>query len=61
MDSFVKYFAVFMCLIYILVGAGLIWGNGAFEVTSVYSVPIGLTLIIYGLFRAYRIYQKYFS
>ncbi|MBS1559382.1 MAG: hypothetical protein JST69_11725 [Bacteroidetes bacterium] len=61
MDSFVKYFAVFMCLIYILVGAGLIWGNGMFEVTSVYSVPIGLTLIIYGLFRAYRIYQKYFS
>ncbi|MBS1920321.1 MAG: hypothetical protein JST17_08715 [Bacteroidetes bacterium] len=50
-----------MCLIYILVGAGLIWGNGMFEVTSVYSVPIGLTLIIYGLFRAYRIYQKYFS
>ncbi|MBS1950966.1 MAG: hypothetical protein JST37_08185 [Bacteroidetes bacterium] len=61
MNSSIKYFAVLMSLLYILIGAMLVWGKEKLSISSTYSLPIGLTLIIYGLFRSYRIYQKYFS
>ncbi len=51
-----------MCLVYVLLGAGLIWGSQeVFHVTSAYSTPMGAILIVYGFFRGYRIYQKYFT
>jgi hypothetical protein len=61
MFSVVKYLAVLMCLVYVLLGAGLIWGSrDVFTVPSRYSLPMGSILIAYGLFRGYRIYLKYF-
>jgi len=61
MFSVIKYFAALMCLVYVLLGAGLIWGSREiFNVSSKYSMPMGSILIAYGILRGYRIYQKYF-
>ncbi|MBS1488573.1 MAG: hypothetical protein JST43_13395 [Bacteroidetes bacterium] len=61
MNSITKYIAALICLVYILLGAGLVWGKGAFSFSSNYSLAAGIILIAYGIFRLYRIYQKYFS
>jgi hypothetical protein len=61
MISVVKYFAALMCVVYILLGVALIWGpEEVFPVHSKYAVPMGSILIAYGVFRGYRVYQKYF-
>jgi hypothetical protein len=61
MVSMVKYFAALMCVVYLLLGAAMIWGSKeVFNVQSKYSLPMGSILIAYGLFRGYRVYQKYF-
>jgi hypothetical protein len=50
-----------MCVVYMLLGAALIWGpKEVFNLQSKYSTPVGSILIAYGLFRGYRVYQKYF-
>ncbi|HLZ16060.1 MAG TPA: hypothetical protein VKQ08_03435 [Cyclobacteriaceae bacterium] len=62
MDSVIKYFAAFMCLAYVLLGAAMIWGSKeVFNVPNKYSLPMGSILMAYGVFRGYRIYQKYFA
>jgi len=61
MEAVSKYFSALMSVIYVLVGAGLAWGTGFFRVPSAYALPMGIFLILYGLFRGYRVYQKYFS
>jgi hypothetical protein len=61
MISVVKYFAALMCVVYLLLGAAMIWGpKEIFNVQSKYALPMGSILIVYGLFRGYRVYQKYF-
>ena len=62
MISVVKYFAALICVVYILLGVALIWGpEEVFPVHSKYAMPMGSILIVYGLFRGYRVYQKYFT
>jgi hypothetical protein len=61
MISVVKYFAALVCVVYMLLGAAMIWGSKeVFNVQSKYSLPMGSILIAYGFFRGYRVYQKYF-
>lgn len=56
-----KYFEVFMCVIYATLGiAVLLMSQELFTIPAVYSIPLGSTLIAYGIFRGYRVYQKYF-
>ncbi len=60
-ESISKYFAVLMCLVYVILGAGLIWGSrDVFNVPTKYSLPMGAILMGYGFFRGYRIYLKHF-
>jgi hypothetical protein len=62
MISVVKYFAALMCVVYVILGAGIIWApKDIINSPSKYSVPMGTILIAYGLFRGYRIYLKYFT
>ena len=57
----VKYFAAVMCVVYILLGAALIWTpEEVFSLHSKYTTPMGAILIAYGLFRGYMVYQKHF-
>ena len=47
-----------------LVAAGvflLLKANTFFNMPDYYSVPLGLVLTLYGAFRGYRIYKKYFD
>jgi len=62
MESVTKYFALFMSLIYLMLGAVMLAGSPFFSnIPRKYTLAMGVLMIIYGLFRGYRTYQKYFS
>ncbi len=63
MEPVTKYFALFMSLIYVAFGAIIAWGSSSVfnKVPTKYSLPMGIILIAYGLFRGYRVYQKHFT
>ncbi|MBS1682485.1 MAG: hypothetical protein JST48_12300 [Bacteroidetes bacterium] len=62
MQSVVKYFALFMCLVYIMLGAAMASGSPLFNnISRKYTLALGCIMIVYGLFRGYRVFQKYFS
>jgi uncharacterized membrane protein HdeD (DUF308 family) len=52
-----KYFSILMAFIYVVLGI-LLLVQQAFTIK--YKVPLGIVLIVYGLFRTYSTYQKYF-
>lgn len=52
-----KYFSILMAFIYIALGI-VVLVQQSFTIT--YKVPLGIVLIVYGLFRTYSTYQKYF-
>lgn len=52
-----KYFAILMAFIYIVLGVLLLVQQ---TFTLAYKIPLGIVLIAYGLFRVYTTYQKYF-
>jgi len=55
-----KYVSIAMALIYVVVGILVLSGSEKFfQIPKPYSLPIGLTLLGYGLFRGYRLYTKY--
>ncbi len=57
-----KYMETIMAIIYIIVGALIIWRSvELFNISNTYSLPLGSMLTVYGLFRAYRIYNKYYK
>jgi hypothetical protein len=61
MESFTKYFALFMSLIYLMLGAVMLSGSPFFNtIPRKYTLVMGGIMIVYGLFRGYRTYQKYF-
>ncbi len=62
MEMVVKYFGMIMALAYIGIG-GLIIARSdeMFNITGKYAVPLGIVLIVYGIFRSYKIYQRYFQ
>ena len=62
LEVFVKYFGALMALIYVAAGVFLLLkANTFFNMPDYYSVPLGLVLTLYGAFRGYRIYKKYFD
>jgi len=62
MESVIKYFALFMSLIYLMLGAVMIGGSPIFNgIPRKYTLIMGGAMIVYGLFRGYRVYQKYFA
>lgn len=52
-----KYFSILMAFIYVVLGILLLVQQ---SFTLKYKVPLGIVLIVYGLFRTYSTYQKYF-
>jgi hypothetical protein len=62
MESVTKYFALFMSLIYLMLGAVMLSGSPLFSnIPRKYTLTVGVIMIVYGLVRGYRTYQKYFS
>lgn len=55
-----RYFMLLMALLYIAAGQALVWGRWAIRgLDEQYTFLLGLVLTGYGLFRAYRFYQKH--
>jgi hypothetical protein len=62
MESTIKYFALFMSLIYLMLGAVLLANSPFFAtVPRTYTLILGGFMVVYGLYRGYRTYQKYFT
>ncbi len=61
LQAIMKYFEVFMSIIYALLGIAILWkSQELFTIPAAYSIPLGSTLIAYAIFRGYRVYRKYF-
>ena len=57
-----KYLGILMSWIYVTAGITvLIRSRELFNIPQPYIVPLGFGLMSYGLFRGYRLYQKYFK
>jgi hypothetical protein len=62
LEAVVKYLGMFMALAYIGIGAMFIArAEAVFNVPGQYATPLGIMLIVYGLFRGYKVYQRYFQ
>lgn len=56
-----KYMGFLMALLYVATGVAVAWkSEELFNIPGKYALPIGGVLIGYGIFRFYRLYQKYF-
>ena len=61
-DVVMKYLGILMAAVY--VGAGIMVLARPREIANIprpYIVPLGIALTAYGIFRGYRLYQKYFT
>ena len=63
LDAFVKYLGAFMALIYVAAGLFLLLQSDKFAGTLPphYFLVLGGMLVVYGAFRGYRVYKKYFE
>lgn len=58
-NDVMKYIGIVMALLYVGLGIAVLAGpKNLFNIPQKYIFPLGALLIAYGLFRAYRIYQK---
>jgi hypothetical protein len=56
----VKGLEILMAIVYIALGIFVLWkSTEKFNIPERFILPLGLSLIAYGLFRAYRVYTKY--
>jgi hypothetical protein len=56
-----KYFGFLMAALYVVMGVVVVWrSDEIFNIPDKYAIPLGSLLVLYGLFRLYRLYQKYF-
>jgi prolipoprotein diacylglyceryltransferase len=61
-ETFLKYFGVVMPFCYVIMGGIVIGRSGNFiNLPTSYSLILGCVLILYGIFRCYRAYQKAFK
>lgn len=57
-----KYFGISMSIIYVTTGvAVIVTSRDLSAIPKPYVVPLGIGLLAYGIFRGYRLYQKYFK
>lgn len=62
LDKVMKYLGIFTTIIYIGMGiVVLVSSNKLFNIPERYSLPLGSLLLVYGLFRAYRVYNSFFK
>ena len=61
-ETFLKYFGVVMPLCYVGLGGFVLWRyQSFFNLPPSYSLILGGTLILYGIYRCYRAYQHAFK
>lgn len=61
-DLVMKLIGIIMSLVYVIAGALVITNSSAlFNVPTSYAFAVGSLLVVYGLFRGYRVYTKYFK
>lgn len=61
-DAVIKYLAGAMAVLYIGVGTAMLLQAPMFaNLSGRYSWLLGMLLIVYGLFRGYKVYQRYFK
>ncbi|HEX6226633.1 MAG TPA: hypothetical protein VFZ52_19565 [Chryseolinea sp.] len=57
-----KYLGILMAVIYVVGGVTvLVRSQTLTSIPEAYSTPLGAALMAYGLFRGYRLYQRYFK
>jgi len=61
-ETFLKYFGVVMPFGYVAMGALVLWRSDNFpNLSPTYAIILGGVLILYGVYRCYRAYQKLFT
>lgn len=55
-----KAFGIIMVVLYFLLGTTFIFFTPE-RIPKQYAMPFGVILFVYGFFRAYKYYRKYFS
>lgn len=61
-ESFLKYLGVAMPLLYVVMGCVVLWRSENFlNLPRSYSLILGCTFILYGLYRSYRVFQRSFK
>lgn len=60
-DAIGKVFGIIMVVLYFILGTTFIFYAEQFQIPESYAKPFGVLLYAYGLFRAYKLYRKYFS
>jgi hypothetical protein len=57
-----KCFGIIMVVLYIVIGTTIIFKAPRMQnIPEHYAIGFGVLLILYGFFRAYKVYRKYFS
>lgn len=60
-DVVMKYVGILMASIYVAAGIMVLLKSGElFNVPRPYITTLGIALTVYGIFRGFRLYQKYF-
>ena len=57
----IKYFGLIMAAADLGLGGALITRPDLININGAYALPLGILLIAYGLFRAFKVYQRYFQ
>lgn len=61
-DAVIKYLAGAMAVLYIVIGTAILLRPPVFlNLPGRYSWLLGLLLVVYGVFRGYKVYQRYFK
>lgn len=59
-EKIILAFSLLMAVVYVVVGAGILFWPFPVELLSKeLKTPFGVALIIYGIFRMYRVYRQY--
>jgi hypothetical protein len=62
LSAALKYLGISMAIIYVTTGVAVIVSSRNLSaIPKPYVVPLGMGLMAYGIFRGYRLYQKYFK
>ena len=63
LDLVIRSFGIVIALVYVGLGILILWRSTELfpNLPPKYTLPAGSLLIVYGLFRAYRVYQKVFN
>jgi len=63
LDLVIRSFGIVVALVYVGLGILILWRSAELfpNLPKKYALPAGSLLIVYGLFRVYRVYQKVFN